>query len=80
MKLTKDLLKKLINTASKTREDEIGCDECFDKLHEFAELKLKGKSPEKAMPLVKDHLNRCGDCREEFETLLESLKTLKTYT
>lgn len=79
MKLTKDLLKKLINAASKTRDDEIGCDECFEKLHEFAELKLKGKSPEQAMPLVEDHLKRCGDCKEEFEMLLESLEDLKVY-
>lgn len=80
MKLTKDLLKKLIKTASKTRENEIGCDDCYDKLHEFAEMKLMGKSPEKAMPLVEDHLKRCGDCKEEFEMLLESLESLKTYS
>jgi predicted anti-sigma-YlaC factor YlaD len=27
-----------------------------------------------AMPLVQDHLERCGDCREEFETLLAALR------
>jgi predicted anti-sigma-YlaC factor YlaD len=26
------------------------------------------------MPLVQDHLKRCGDCREEYETLSEALK------
>lgn len=74
MKLTKDLLKNLIRAASKSHDDEIGCDECFEKLHEFAEMKLAGKSPEEAMPLVEDHLNRCGECREEFEALLEALR------
>jgi hypothetical protein len=26
------------------------------------------------MPLVEDHLNKCGDCREEFEALLGALR------
>lgn len=77
MKLTKEFLKNLVQAAFKSRPDEIGCDDCFDKLHKFAELKLEGKSPEEAMPLVEDHLNRCGECREEFEVLLEALEAEK---
>lgn len=77
MQLTKDILKKLIKAVTKTREDEIGCGECFEKLHEFAQMKLEGKSPEEAMPLVEDHLQRCGECKEEFEILLEALKAEK---
>lgn len=61
-----------------TKSDEIGCDECFDELHEFAEMKLAGKSPEDAMPLIKDHLDRCGSCREEYEALLEAMKGLES--
>lgn len=74
MKLTKDHLIKIIQAAFTSGPNEIGCDDCFNKLHRFAELKLEGKSPEEAMPLVKDHLNRCGECEEEFEVLLEALK------
>lgn len=77
MKITKDFIKKLINSAINSRPDEIGCDDCFDELHEFAEMKLEGKSPEEAMPLVKDHLERCGDCLEEFQALLEAMRNLK---
>lgn len=75
MRLNTDHLKTLIKIAFNSREDEIGCDDCFDKLHSFAELKLAGKSAEEAMPLVEDHLNRCGECKEEFEVLLEALKS-----
>ncbi len=60
-----------------TKSEEIGCDECYDKLHDFTEMKLVGKSPEEAMPLVNDHLKRCGSCREEYEALLEALKSLE---
>jgi predicted anti-sigma-YlaC factor YlaD len=37
---------------------------------------LAGKPAEEAMPLVQDHLHRCGPCREEFEALLDALKQL----
>lgn len=57
-----------------TRPDEIGCDACFEQLDRFAELHLAGKNAAEAMPLVQDHLDRCGDCREEFEALLAALK------
>lgn len=77
MKLTTDLLKKMIRMVKMTRPDEIGCDECFEALHRFAEMELAGKSPGEALPLVKDHLERCGECREEYEALLEAMKNLK---
>jgi predicted anti-sigma-YlaC factor YlaD len=58
------------------RPDEIGCDECFEQLDRFVEMKLAGKNAAEAMPLVQDHLERCDDCREEFEALLAALRTL----
>ncbi len=77
MKLSKDLLKKMIRSVKNTKPDEIGCGECFDDLHKFAEMELAGKSPEEALPLVKEHLDRCGNCREEYEALLEAMKNLE---
>lgn len=76
MKLNTDVLKKLISKLPATHEGEIGCDDCFDRVHEFAELELLGKSADEAMPLVKEHLDHCGECREEYEALLEAIKTL----
>lgn len=76
MKLNTDVLKKLISKLPGTHEGEIGCDDCFDELHEFAEMELKGKSPEQAMPLVKEHLDNCHECRDEYQALLNALKAL----
>ena len=74
MKLTKDILKQMLQAIASTRPDELTCEECFDRLDEFAEQVLAGKDAEEAMPLVKDHLDRCSACREEFEALLEVLQ------
>ena len=78
MALSPGLLKKMVNSVVSTRPDEIGCDECFAQLDRFAELVLAGKNAAEAMPLVQDHLDRCLDCREEFEALLRALKATPT--
>ena len=42
----------------------------------FAEMVLDGKPAAEAMPLVQDHLDRCGDCHEEFDALLAALRAM----
>jgi hypothetical protein len=69
-----DDLDKLVRAVAETREEEIGCDECLEQLDRFVEMELAGLDAAAAMPLVRDHLDKCGDCREEFEMLLESLR------
>ena len=76
MKLSSDVLKKMVSCIATTRPDEITCDECFEQLDQFAERVLEGKPAAEAMPLVQDHLNRCEACREEFEALLVAVKSL----
>jgi hypothetical protein len=76
MNLEPETLKRLVRGVLTTRPDEVGCDECFEQLDRFVEMTLAGKSAAEAMPLVHDHLMRCRDCREEFEALLEALRTL----
>lgn len=75
MKLSTDVLKKIVNSIAMTTPDEIPCDECYEQLDIFAEQMLAGKPADEAMPLVQDHLNRCKDCHEEFEALLEAVKS-----
>lgn len=36
-------------------------------------MELHGLDVAAAMPLVEDHLDKCGNCREEFGALLEAL-------
>jgi hypothetical protein len=69
-----DYFKALVREIAETREVEIGCDECFEQLDRFVEMRLSGLDPAQAMPLVHEHLEICGECREEFEALLASLR------
>jgi hypothetical protein len=72
--LNGDNVVKLVRVVAETREIEIGCDECFERLDSFAEAELSGLEASAAMPLVGDHLQKCGDCRSKFEALLTALR------
>jgi hypothetical protein len=65
---------KLVRVVAETRETEIGCDECFERLDKYVETKLSGVEARSVMPLVGDHLDKCVDCRSEFEALLTALR------
>jgi hypothetical protein len=65
----------LVRAVAKTREIEIGCDQCFDQLDLFAEMAISGEEASAAMPLVGDHLDKCADCRSKFEALLRTLRS-----
>ena len=69
--LNRDDVIKLVRVVAETREVEIGCDECFERLDGFVETEFFGVDAGAAMPSVRDHLDKCADCRAEFEVLLE---------
>ncbi len=64
----------LIREIAEVREEEIGCDECFEQVDRFIEMELSGLDAAQAMPLVQEHLEICGECREEYEALLTALR------
>ena len=74
--LNLEMVKRMARGIATTRPDEIGCDECFAQMDQFVDLILAGQDAAQAMPHVQDHLNRCQDCREEFEALLEALRVV----
>jgi hypothetical protein len=74
--LDEQALKEMARGIMTARPDEIGCAEYFDQVDRFVEMELAGRDAAAAMPLVQDHLDRCGNCREEFEALLAALRAI----
>ena len=72
--LNRDDVVKLVRVVAETRELEIGCDECFERLDSYAETELSGLDASAAMPLVGDHLDKCADCHSKFEALQRALR------
>jgi hypothetical protein len=73
--LGRDAVVKLLRVVAETREIEIGCDECFERLDGFAETELSGAGAGASMPFVRDHLDKCADCGGTFEALLSALRS-----
>jgi hypothetical protein len=76
MKLSSETIRKMMRSVQKTQDVELTCGHCYEELDQFIEMKLSGKKPEEAMPLVQDHLDRCHACKEEYEVLLEAIKAM----
>jgi hypothetical protein len=77
-RLNRPALKMIVSTIFGTRKGEIDCDRCLAELDSFTERILEGKELSEAQLLVQDHLSRCGECREEYELLLQALKRLES--
>lgn len=65
---------KMLRALAMTEEHEISCDDVFAVLDEFAEAVDRGENVLLLMPLVRQHLDMCPDCREEYEALLRMLQ------
>ncbi len=76
MKLSTETIRKMMSSIRSTKDEELTCGHCYDELDQFIEMKLLGKNAEEAMPLVKEHLDRCAPCREEYEVLLQALEAM----
>jgi hypothetical protein len=73
--ITKDGVISLMRRLEKTLENSYSCEESFALLDEYVELVASDEEAKRLMPLVKNHIDMCPDCREEFEILLHILKT-----
>lgn len=65
---------KMLQALAMTEDHEISCDDVFAVLDEFTEAVKRGENVLLLMPLVRQHLDMCPDCREEYETLLRMLQ------
>jgi len=55
------------------REEEISCSEIYARLDEYVEREVSKKDAAQLMPLIREHLDICPECCEEYEALLNVL-------
>jgi hypothetical protein len=65
----KKRLERWLQNIYKTQDEEISCSECFDLVSHFVDVELSGEDAAARMPQLKQHLDQCAACREEYETL-----------
>jgi len=52
-----------------TDDEDLSCDEIYEKLDEYVEREVDKRDAAELMPLIREHLDLCPDCCEEYETL-----------
>ena len=72
--MAKKLWQTLLKSALDTEEYEISCMECFNLLDQYADLLLEGTDPSEIMPTVRQHLNHCPGCVDEFKALMTMIQ------
>ena len=64
-----DRFENWLKNIYETRDEEISCTECFRLVSPYVELEITGQDAAARLPEVKQHINQCPACREEYETL-----------
>ena len=54
-------------------EEGLTCDDLYVKLDEYVEREVDKKDAAQIMPIIREHLDVCPECCEEYEALLEVL-------
>lgn len=58
--------------------EEISCADLYTKLDEYVEREVDQRDAAYLMPVIREHLDMCPECCEEYEALLDVLsKTTK---
>lgn len=69
--LPNEAIQGFLRVLEQVREEELSCKEINLKLDEYVDLEIKKEDAPRIMPLIREHLDLCPECCEEYETLLE---------
>lgn len=69
-----EAIKGFLRALEEARVEDVPCSQVFSQLDEYVQKQLNGEDAAKLMPLLREHLDLCQDCCEEYETLLAALE------
>jgi len=69
-----ELVQDLIRSLEDDQQEECSCDDVYAVVDQYAEMEFSGKDAARLMPLLKQHMEGCHSCCEEYEALLDILE------
>lgn len=72
--LSNEAVQGFLRVLEQVREEELTCTEINAKLDEYVELEVKKEDAAHVMPLIREHLDLCPDCCDEYEALLDVIE------
>ncbi|HKW01948.1 MAG TPA: hypothetical protein VJN96_19125 [Vicinamibacterales bacterium] len=73
MALNDQHVRALLAACQDTHATELTCDEFLDAMPAYAELCAAGNEASPAFAAARAHVRLCGDCRDEFQGLIQLL-------
>jgi hypothetical protein len=64
----------LLHVLESVQEQGCSCDEVFTRIDEYVEREVDQNDAQDLMPLIREHLDLCPECCEEYEALLDILE------
>ena len=74
MDLSNETVLGFLRVLERAEEEAISCDELFVKLDEYVEREVDRKDAARLMPVIRDHLDKCPECCDEYEALLDVIE------
>ena len=72
--LPDEVVEGFLHVLDKVRVEDVSCDEVFKQLDEYVEKEVHDGDASRIMPLLREHLDICSDCCDEYEALLTVLE------
>jgi hypothetical protein len=71
--LSNDAVLGILHVLENIPVEEISCGEFYAKLDEYVEREVDKKDASLLMPVIREHMDMCSECCEEYEALLDVL-------
>lgn len=71
--LSDDAVVGILRVLDEVPVEEISCAELYTKLDEYVEREVDQRDAAYIMPVIREHLDVCPECCEEYEALLDVL-------
>jgi hypothetical protein len=72
--LSDEAIRGFLRALEDVRVQDVPCSQVFSRLDEYVEKELNGEDAARLMPLLREHLDLCQDCCDEYETLLAAVE------
>ena len=76
--LTNEAVLGILRVLDEVPVEEVSCAELYTKLDEYVEREVDKKDAAYLMPVIREHLDVCPECCEEYEALLDVLSKSKS--
>ncbi len=75
--LSNEAVLGFLRVLENVRREELSCAEIYSKLDEYVECEIGCKDAAHVMPLIREHLDICQECCDEYEALLDVVEKME---